>query len=111
MKKKTEPQNPLAGMNLEELTNSVVKETSQNKEKAAGSSSSTWDKVVELAQAYKEKGGATVPITLDEDVKKALDILRGGTKLPAKHLVSAIVRQFIDENKDRIGEAVMKNLD
>ena len=67
--------------------------------------------VDELAQAYKEKGGATVPITLDEDVKKALDILRGGTKLPAKHLVSAIVRQFIDENKDRIGEAVMKNLD
>lgn len=108
MKKKVEPQNPLAGMNLEELTNNVVKETSQ---KAAGSSSSTWDKVVELAQAYKEKGGATVPITLDEDVKKALDILRGGTKLPAKHLVSAIVRQFIDENKDRIGEAVMKNLD
>lgn len=108
MKKKVEPQNPLAGMNLAELTNSVVKETSQ---KAADSSSSTWDKVVELAQAYKEKGGATVPITLDEDVKKALDILRGGTKLPAKHLVSAIVRQFIDENKDRIGEAVMKNLD
>lgn len=110
MKKKVEPQNPLAGMNLAELTNSVVKETSQNKEKAADSSSSTWDKVVELAQAYKEKGGATVPITLDEDVKNALDILRSGTKIPAKHLVSAIVRQFIDENKDRIGEAVVKNL-
>lgn len=110
MRKKVEPQNPLAGMNLEELTNSVVKETSQDKEKAAGSSSSTWDKVVELAQAYKEKGGATVPITLDEDVKNALDILRSGTKIPAKHLVSAIVRQFIDENKDRIGEAVVKNL-
>ena len=107
MKKKVEPQNPLAGMNLAELTNSVVKETSQ---KAAGSSSSNWDKVVELAQAYKEKGGATVPITLDEDVKNALDILRSGTKIPAKHLVSAIVRQFIDENKDRIGEAVVKNL-
>lgn len=110
MRKKVEPQNPLAGMNLEELTNSVVKETSQNKEKAADSSSSSWDKVVELAQAYKEKGGATVPITLDEDVKNALDILRSGTKIPAKHLVSAIVRQFIDENKDRIGEAVVKNL-
>ena len=107
MKKKVEPQNPLAGMNLEELTNSVVKETSQ---KAADSSSSTWDKVVELAQAYKEKGGATVPITLDEDVKNALDILRSGTKIPAKHLVSAIVRQFIDENKDKIGEAVVRNL-
>lgn len=110
MRKKVEPQNPLAGMNLEELTNNVVKETSQNKEKAADSSSSSWDKVVELAQAYKEKGGATVPITLDEDVKNALDILRSGTKIPAKHLVSAIVRQFIDENKDRIGEAVVKNL-
>lgn len=110
MKKKAEPQNPLAGMNLEELTNSVVKETSQNKEEAADSSSSSWDKVVELAQAYKEKGGATVPITLDEDVKNALDILRSGTKIPAKHLVSAIVRQFIDENKNRIGEAVVKNL-
>ena len=110
MKKKAEIQNPLAGMNLAEMTSNVVKETSQSNEAAAGSSSN-WDKVVELAQVYKDKGGATVPITLDEDVKKALDILRGGTKLPAKHLVSAIVRQFIDENKDRIGEAVMKNLD
>ncbi len=110
MKKKAEPQNPLADMHLEELANGVVKETSQKKEETAGSSSSNWDKVVELAQAYKEKGGATVPITLDEDVKNALDILRSGTKLPAKHLVSAIVRQFIDDNKDRIGEAVAKNL-
>ena len=109
MKKKAEIQNPLAGMNLAEMTSNVVKETSQSNE-AADSSSSTWDKVVELAQAYKEKGGATVPITLDEDVKNALDILRSGTKIPAKHLVSAIVRQFIDDNKDRIGEAVAKNL-
>ena len=53
MKKKAEPQNPLADMHLEELANGVVKETSQKKEETAGSSSSNWDKVVELAQAYK----------------------------------------------------------
>jgi hypothetical protein len=70
-----------------------------------------WDRFLTYAQEYKddenkEKG---VQVWLDKDLKNKLDRLKAsGIELPVKHLLSAALRVFLEDNEKQVNEQLLK---
>lgn len=68
-----------------------------------GDSQDEWQRFLELAKEYKESDKPSIQVWLDADVKCTLEALRqSGIKIPVKHLVSAAVHAFLDNNKKEV---------
>jgi len=62
-----------------------------------------WQRFLELAKEYKDSDKPSIQVWLDADVKCTLEALRqSGIKIPVKHLVSAAVHAFLDNNKKEV---------
>jgi hypothetical protein len=62
-----------------------------------------WQRFLELAKEYKDSDKPSIQVWLDADVKCTLEALRqSGVKIPVKHLVSAAVHAFLDNNKKEV---------
>jgi len=70
-----------------------------------------WERFLAYAKEYKddenkEKG---VQVWLDKDLKNKLDRLKAsGIELPVKHLLSAALRVFLEDNEKYVNEQLSK---
>ena len=70
-----------------------------------------WDRFLAYAKEYKddenkEKG---VQVWLDRDLKNKLDRLKAsGIELPVKHLLSAALMVFLEDNEKQVNEQLSK---
>lgn len=69
-----------------------------------------WSRFKDYASKYNEVEGKSrgATVWIDEDVKAALEKIKstGACNVPIRHLVSAAVRTFIEEHKEKIQEAI-----
>ena len=69
------------------------------------------DRSYESFKEYKddENKGKGVQVWLDKELKNKLDRLKAsGVELPVKHLLSAAVRVFLEDNEKQVNEQLMK---
>lgn len=82
-----------------------------NSTKVAHSGGKQWERFLAYAREYKddenkEKG---VQVWLDKDLKNKLDRLKAsGIELPVKHLLSAALRVFLEDNEKQVNEQLSK---
>lgn len=69
-----------------------------------------WSRFKDYATQYNEVEGKSrgATVWIDEEVKAALEKIKstGACNVPVRHLVSAAVRTFIEEHKEKIQEAI-----
>lgn len=72
-----------------------------------------WQLFAEYADAYYRDTDKTrgVTVWIDDDVKDVLDKIKasGEVRVPIRHMVSAMCRIFIEQNKDDIIRAITKS--
>ena len=67
------------------------------------SSGNQWEDFLKYAQEYKEAKRDSIQVWLDADVNYTLDVIRqSGIKIPVKHLLSAAVKVFLQNNADEV---------
>ena len=68
----------------------------------------SWDAFLKYAEEYQKPQDKGVLVWIDTDVKTTLDRVRNSRTLGFKTrtMVSAILRAFIEENKDRLREII-----
>lgn len=118
-KQKTVNTNPL--VSLSDIARSVAQSPQQPAapEPASRASISSdvtdgWSRFCDYANQYDEMGSKShgVTVWIDEDVKAALEKIKAkACNLPLRHLVSAAVRTFIDQNKEDIQKAITQSKD
>ena len=69
-----------------------------------------WDSFIENVQYYKENTKKGQAIWIDDDIKDSLEMMKGGPlKCSVKTLANAMLRAFIEQNKENckkyIGES------
>lgn len=66
-------------------------------------SGNQWEDFLKYAQEYKEAKRDSIQVWLDADVNYTLDAIRqSGLKIPVKHLLSAAVKVFLQNNADEV---------
>lgn len=117
-KKKTVVSNPLLG-NLADITRQTTRQTTapapkQESAPIASNATDGWSRFCDYANQYNNVEGKSrgATVWIDEDVKAALEKIKAkACNLPLRHLVSAAVRTFIDQNKEDIQKAITQSKD
>lgn len=79
--------------------------------KTSHSEEKQWERFLAYAKEYKddENKGKGVQVWLDKELKNKLDRLKAsGVELPVKHLLSAALRVFLEDNEKQVNEQLMK---
>lgn len=92
----------------EEVEKNVLEKGAEHKENIPGKE--YWSVFLEKGKFYKKKKGKLATIYIDEDLKNILDRLKYSfeeNKLSVTAIVSAVVDEFIQTNKQEIEKAIL----
>lgn len=70
-----------------------------------------WKRFEELAKQYASNKKADCPMFVDAELKALFDMLKAsGLNIPVKHMINAVIKIFVEKNKDEIQKILASSL-